>query len=497
MKRLLISVFVCMMSAMPAFSAVISDNFCSNSIGTICLSVNDVRDWADLNGSGNSKSDNVIQTITSCLAERSGLSLDKDFEHIGTFIIPNNSRGISYIGFVTGDFNSKKKAQAIGNFVLSLSEEAKLEKIQKKDGVVPTFAANGYRLMFLNANVILFGNDDDIKKVINGDITFGKAPGLVTKLLSNSDSFMHFNELALALLGQFPQVPSEIVALLNGCNNASVYIKDLMLSFDLAFSNSENAGNIKSLADETKKKYLELNEKSLSDANDKLKQVSIKDFFDEARNLHFISKTLDNLEQITISQENNFIHITAPTDRTQLAIGAIGVVVEATANPELQKAKKHAKADACYANIKILLAAVEMYNMDNSVKMTELDIQKLVDGKYLKNEPSKPELGCSYFSEGDITKDGLIKCRIHGNLNARLKEARKNACYSNIRVMLGAVEMYNMDNSVMMTELDIQKLVDGKYLKNEPSKPDPDCSYYSEGDITKDGLIKCRKHGNP
>ena len=45
--------------------------------------------------------------------------------------------------------------------------------------------------------------------------------------------------------------------------------------------------------------------------------------------------------------------------------------------------------------------------------------------------------------------------------------SRVKACYGNIRLIQGAVEMYNMDSREMMTELDMKLLIDGHYLKNE------------------------------
>lgn len=79
--------------------------------------------------------------------------------------------------------------------------------------------------------------------------------------------------------------------------------------------------------------------------------------------------------------------------------------------------------------------------------------------------------------------------------------ARAKACASNIRVLTGAVEMYNMDHLEMMKKLDINKLINSSpsgftYLKAEPSKPEPECKYVSEGDLSSvNGFIKCEKHG--
>ena len=72
---------------------------------------------------------------------------------------------------------------------------------------------------------------------------------------------------------------------------------------------------------------------------------------------------------------------------------------------------------------------------------------------------------------------------------------RERACFSNQRVLQGALEMYNMDVSEMMTKLDIDTLVKGKYLKVSPQKPEIDCNYLSIGDLTGNGMIYCERHG--
>ncbi len=78
--------------------------------------------------------------------------------------------------------------------------------------------------------------------------------------------------------------------------------------------------------------------------------------------------------------------------------------------------------------------------------------------------------------------------------------SRKRMCFSNIRVLNGAVEMYNMDNLTMIKELNnnnIKTLVDLRYLREEPIPPmDQKCIYTSKGDISKDGLIYCVYHGS-
>lgn len=77
-------------------------------------------------------------------------------------------------------------------------------------------------------------------------------------------------------------------------------------------------------------------------------------------------------------------------------------------------------------------------------------------------------------------------------------DGREKACYANMRVLLGAIEMYNMDSAVMQKTLDepfIKKLTSAQYLKGGISKPEPGCSYISTGDLTDTGRVRCVIHG--
>ena len=91
----------------------------------------------------------------------------------------------------------------------------------------------------------------------------------------------------------------------------------------------------------------------------------------------------------------------------------------------------------------------------------------------------------------------LFSC---SNLLAYRASARGKTCMSNIRIIQGAIEMYNMDHpSSELKQLDrdaINELIKGKYLKDEPQKPDSQCDLLSIGDLSKDGIIYCIYHGD-
>ena len=74
----------------------------------------------------------------------------------------------------------------------------------------------------------------------------------------------------------------------------------------------------------------------------------------------------------------------------------------------------------------------------------------------------------------------------------------RRECFSNIRKIIGAVEMYNMDYSTMMTDLDLPILFSKGYLKESLTLPDGQiCDYISLGDLTDEGTVYCVTHGSP
>jgi prepilin-type N-terminal cleavage/methylation domain-containing protein len=98
-----------------------------------------------------------------------------------------------------------------------------------------------------------------------------------------------------------------------------------------------------------------------------------------------------------------------------IVIAIIGILA-AIAIPNFRKAREQAREKACYANMRVILGAVEMYNMDTNAPQTSLDaafIGRLVSEKYLKSTPNKPEAGCTYTGSA-LDGTGKINCAVHG-----------------------------------------------------------------------------------
>ena len=80
-------------------------------------------------------------------------------------------------------------------------------------------------------------------------------------------------------------------------------------------------------------------------------------------------------------------------------------------------------------------------------------------------------------------------------------DARLKACQSNIRVIQGAIEMYNTDNNNHMKHLDkegLEILSKSHYLKEKLEKPETSCEYRSIGNLSNkgEGIVFCTYHGD-
>lgn len=77
-------------------------------------------------------------------------------------------------------------------------------------------------------------------------------------------------------------------------------------------------------------------------------------------------------------------------------------------------------------------------------------------------------------------------------------------CFGDQRLLIGAIEMYNMDeehNILSIEHGEIEELINKKYIKNWPSEymnneSRKKCKYTSFGDLSDNGYIYCEYHGS-
>lgn len=94
---------------------------------------------------------------------------------------------------------------------------------------------------------------------------------------------------------------------------------------------------------------------------------------------------------------------------------------------------------ACCANLRVISGAIEMYNMDNDNKMTDVDLTILSspEAGYLKGIPKCPD-GGQYLPQGDMTTDGVPKCTIHGTVVEATEFINRQRKREELRVYLMA-----------------------------------------------------------
>ena len=95
---------------------------------------------------------------------------------------------------------------------------------------------------------------------------------------------------------------------------------------------------------------------------------------------------------------------------------------------------------------------------------------------------------------------GILAAIAIPNFRKARQQARQKACFANMRVLQGAVEMHNMDtNTMISTSFDsstITALVSANYLKSAPVPPESSCGYSNSGDLSAEGVIGCGLHGS-
>ena len=99
-----------------------------------------------------------------------------------------------------------------------------------------------------------------------------------------------------------------------------------------------------------------------------------------------------------------------------IVIAIIGILA-AIAIPNFRKARQQARQKACFANQRVIMGAIEMYNMDTNAMMDNLDEGKLIEGKYLKSAIVPAEADCS-ITGTNLIKDGTVSCGRHGSVES-------------------------------------------------------------------------------
>jgi competence protein ComGC len=94
-------------------------------------------------------------------------------------------------------------------------------------------------------------------------------------------------------------------------------------------------------------------------------------------------------------------------------VPAITGILAAIAIPNFTKARESARIRACQANMRVLMGAVEMWNMDHGTYSETLDLKTLGKDRYLLSPVECPD-GGTYSLETTGKDNFRIRCTIHG-----------------------------------------------------------------------------------
>lgn len=100
-------------------------------------------------------------------------------------------------------------------------------------------------------------------------------------------------------------------------------------------------------------------------------------------------------------------------------------------------------------------------------------------------------------ANADVIDPNLSGTQVPDLEKAR-EERRNKICITNMRILIGAIEMYDMDHQTMISSIDsntIAMLRSQGFLKVDITPPTPMCEYYSDGDLSKTGVVACALHG--
>lgn len=184
------------------------------------------------------------------------------------------------------------------------------------------------------------------------------------------------------------------------------------------------------------------------------------------------------------------------------------------------------KANFCYLKQKNIYEAIKKFNDSHDNQMTKLNLSTLIESGMLNKDSIKTINNCEYFSLGDLSTDeGFIYCKTHGiesfklGMESKIKDFNDfikinfskidsklvalddistiTSCARNIDFITMVVNRENRQEDGVKTtsELNLKEIVEKKKIHINPFVTNPECEYYIEGDMTKNGHVACKKHG--
>ena len=144
-----------------------------------------------------------------------------------------------------------------------------------------------------------------------------------------------------------------------------------------------------------------------------------------------------------------------------------------------KKSRDYPRYQECLSNQRVIMGAIEMYNLDNSTLLENLDedkIKMLVDKGYLKISPRGPETSCKYLFTNKYSENGDVYCEYHGGVDSEklkpcpkfeeyLKSYSKSKISGRFEFWLEVILVLMVWVGIIYTGIEVIKIIYGIFVK--------------------------------
>ena len=468
----------------------------------------------------------VYKEVVSQIKENYSIDLDNDIKQINLYLLPGH---LNFYLVIDGSFDTKKIQNNIKDAIESKKwRYHKFEDFYLSGNNFQALGINGYNLVFYDKNTLIFCKDSAGD---NDSIEISKIPDSIKNLGNISKNYLWISK-------DIQKTPDIGLEKSNYCIG---YVKDNQLIVEAGFNDSleakkviENYKNIPKQQIETLNRNIKSYLEKAKEESSNLSEGLIPNILFNLLESVYSNKTNDLTSNIKILQSENKIIISCDYEivlsgiLTYASTFALRNIISS-----IEFARGRSQSDDC-------IFSIERMNYSEPSKIHYANyLQKQIDelkGKlknssiadilyftamyYIHSKAKKILDSIDISSENDKDKDCLktkfdtiyitraaiciylstIKNTDDDGKNndfaTEVDENEKIRCFFIQRVVMGAIEMYDLDNDKEpMTFLDIPLLVKGKYLQ-ERDMPNKDCELYLVGNLTENGYIACKTHGS-
>lgn len=379
----------------------------------------------------------IFDKTTKLITEKIGFHPLRDIHEIGLFITSDVDFSIkkpNHVAFfLRGTFQPERLMTVLPELLAGMGPKARQVTVKDVQGR-KIISAPEFSAYFADNETLIAGTPDIMEDLISGKVTLGKVPEALKATVATSRFFLSadaktLKEKSPKIKRDLERVPPSVKVHLESLQQLVLAYTDGRATIKADFNKAESAAFVASSLDAMRNQGLLECESRLKSLEDGLEQMSAAELIGDKRGrMLALAAGKDLISQLTSKASGNSFEATFLIPEPVRSCGAgpamlpmIGVL-SAIAIPNFKKARSNAQMAACYANIRILTAAVEMYNMDHPQqaisKLSDADGLEggiLLKGKYLSAPIQKADPECAYESSGDLTTGGKIRCRKHGS----------------------------------------------------------------------------------